>query len=109
MDLMYQADASGKIAIDGATWPVSYRVIAAAESAGARNVHVELSVPRDWLLERGFTSHARLVRESGEELEVRSTEPLDTDAPIAIVLQSEAASIASAEEIGRQFPELRMH
>lgn len=108
MDLMNQADASGQIDIDGAVWPVSYRVIADGETGGGRNVHVEISLPRDWLIERGFKSTARLIREGAEDLHVRPMEPVSTDAPITVMLQSEPSSTASPADVARQFPELRM-
>jgi hypothetical protein len=108
MTFLNQADGSGKIDIGGKTWPVSYQVIAADGRDGAKNIHIELSVPRDWLLERGFKSEARLVRENGTEIDMRSPDAVGTDDPIAIRLRSDATSL-SEEEARDEFPELTTH
>lgn len=109
MSFMNQADGSGKIDIGGESWPVSYQVVSEDELGGAKNVHVELSVPRDWLLERGFSSEAKLIRENGAEIDIRSPAAIGTGDPIAIRLRSDVAKIGSEEEAFQQFPELTTH
>lgn len=109
MSYMNQADGSGKINIDGKSWPVSYQVVSEDEADGAKKIHVELSVPRDWLLERGFTSEARLTRENGAEIDIRSPATIGTGDPLAIRLRSDVAKLSSEEEAFRQFPELTTH
>jgi len=101
-----QADGSGKLDIGGESWPVSYQVLSEDESDGAKTVHIELSAPRDWLLERGFRSEAKLVRENGAAIEIRSPATISTGDPLAIRLRSEATHIASEDEAFQQFPEL---
>lgn len=108
MNLMNQADGSGKIDIGGKSWPVSYQVISEDERDGARNVHVELSAPRDWLLERGFTSEARLTRENGAKIDIRSPAAIGAADPIAIRLRSEVTRVGSEREVCEKFPELTM-
>lgn len=101
-----QADGSGKLDIEGESWPVSYQVLSADESDGAKTVHIELSAPRDWLLERGFRSQAKLIRENGAEIDIRSPAVISTGDPLAIRLRSKATHIASEDEACEQFPEL---
>lgn len=109
MSFMNQADGSGEIDIDGRSWPVSYQVVSEDERDGARSVHIELSVPRDWLLERGFTSEAKLIRENGAKVDIRSPAAIGIGDPIAIRLRSDVARIGPAEDVVAQFPELTAH
>lgn len=109
MSYLNQADGSGKIDIGGQTWPVSYHVISEDELDGAKNVHVELSVPRDWLLERGFSAEAKLIRENGAEIDIRSPAKISTDDPLAIRLRSGVMKVGSEDEAFRHFPELTTH
>ena len=109
MSFMNQADGSGKIDIGGKSWPVSYQVVSEDERDGAKNVHVELSVPRDWLLERGFRSEAKLIRENGAEIDIRSPGAIGTSDPIAIRLRSEVTRLGSEQEAFKEFPELTTH
>lgn len=104
-----QADGSGKLDIGGESWPVSYQVLSEDKSDGAKTVHIELSAPRDWLLERGFRSEAKLIRENGAEIDIRSPAAVGTDDPLAIRLRSEAQDLASEDEAFRTFPELTTH
>lgn len=109
MSFMNQADGSGRIDIGGKSWPVSYQVVSEDERDGTRNVHVELSMPRDWLLERGFRSEAKLIRENGAEIDIRSPGAISTGDPIAIRLRSDVTKLDSENEAFRQFPELTTH
>ena len=109
MSFMNQADGSGKIDIGSKSWPVSYQVVSEDERDGAKNVHVELSVPRDWLLERGFRSEAKLIRENGAEIDIRSPGAIGTSDPIAIRLRSEVTRLGSEQEAFKEFPELTTH
>lgn len=104
-----QADGSGKLDIGGRSWPVSYQVVCEDESNGARNVHIELSAPRDWLLERGFRAEAKLIRENGAEIDIRSPAVVSTGDPLAIRLRSEPTHISSEDDALHQFPELTAH
>jgi hypothetical protein len=109
MSYLNQADGSGKIAIGGKIWPISYRVVSEDETDGAKKIHVELSVPRDWLLERGFTTEAKLIRENGAEIDIRAPGAIGASDPLAIRLRSEVAKLGSEEEVFQQFPELTTH
>jgi hypothetical protein len=109
MAYVNQADGSGKLDIDGHNWPVSYRVISKDEGDGTKSIHVELSAPRDWLLERGFRSAAKLVRENGTQIDIHSPADIGTGDPLAIHLRSEATRISSQDEALQEFPELTTH
>jgi hypothetical protein len=109
MSFMNQADGSGKLDISGERWPVSYQVVSEDERDGAKNVHVELSAPRDWLLERGFSSAAKLIRENGAEIDIRSPAAIGAADPVAIRLRSEATRVGSEQEALEKFPELTTH
>jgi hypothetical protein len=109
MSYLNQADGSGKIDIGGETWPVSYHVISEDEHDGAKNVHIELSAPRDWLIERGFSEEAKLIRENGAEIDIRSPAAITTADPIAIRLRSAVTTIGSEQEVRERFPELTTH
>lgn len=109
MSYMNQADGSGKIDIGGKSWPVSYQVVSENEMDGAKNIHVELSVPRDWLLERGFSSEAKLIRENGAEIDIRSPGAVGIGDPIAIRLRSDVTKLSSEQDAFQQFPELMTH
>ncbi|MGV3550258.1 hypothetical protein [Rhizobium sp.] len=109
MSYLNQADGSGKLDIGGKQWPIAYQIISEDDSGGTKTVHVELSAPRDWLLERGFRSEAKLIRENGVEIDIRSPAEIGVDDPIAIRLRSDSAKIASEQEALDRFPELTTH
>ena len=109
MNVLNQADGTGKIDIGGQRWPVSYHVVSEDEPGGTKTVHIELSVPRDWLLERGFRSEAKLIRENGAEIDIRSPAAVGTSDPIAIRLRSDATRLGSDQEAFERFPELTTH
>lgn len=106
MSVMHQADGSGQIDIGGASWPISYQILSEDETDGTTNVHVELSAPRDWLLARGFASEAKLIRENGATIDIRSPGTVRTSDPIAIHLRSDVTRLQSEKEVSEQFPEL---
>ena len=109
MSYLNQGDGSGTIAIGGKSWPVSYQVVSEDETGGPKKIHVELSVPRDWLLERGFRAEAKLIRENGAEVDIRAPGAIGTGDPLAIRLRSEVAKFGSEEDAFQQFPELTTH
>lgn len=109
MSYINQADGSGKIEIGGETWPVSYHVISEDEHDGGKKVHIELSAPRDWLIERGFSDEAKLIRQNGAEIDIRSPAAVTTADPIAIRLRSDVTTIGSEQDALEQFPELTTH
>jgi hypothetical protein len=109
MAYINQADSSGTLDIGGETWPVSYRIVAEDQSEGAKSIHVELSAPRDWLLERGFHSVATLIRENGAHIDIRSPAVIGTGDPVAIRLRSEDIRVSSEKDALQQFPELTTH
>lgn len=109
MNNLSQADGAGQIDIGGKVSPVSYHVIARdAEGSAAKQVHIELSLPRDWLVAHGFENEAVLIRENGTRTEVRSDSQVDVADPISIVLASEPTDVASESELGSDFPELKV-
>jgi hypothetical protein len=105
-----QADGAGQIDIGGKVSPVSYHVIARnADSGTGKQVHIELSLPRDWLVAHGFGNEAVLIRENGTRTAVRTGSPVDVGAPLSIVLASDAEAISGDNELGSAFPELKTH
>ena len=110
MTSINQADGAGEIDIGGQVSPVSYHVIARPleEGAGSR-VHIEVSLPRDWLVQRGFASEAVLVRQNGSRETVRAEKRVGIDDPISVVLTSAPQSVESERDLGDYFPELVVH
>jgi hypothetical protein len=105
-----QADGTGKIDVGGTVSPVSYHVIARPLDDGARtSVHIEVSLPRDWLMARGFKSEAVLIREDGSRQSVHAEDHLDATAPLSVLLTTPPESVASESELGQRFPELVIH
>jgi hypothetical protein len=110
MTSINQADGTGEIDIGGAVSPVSYHVIAKPLDDGTRtSVHIEVSLPRDWLVARGFKSEAVLIREDGSRQSVHAEEQLDATAPLSVLLTTSPESVASEAELGERFPELVVH
>lgn len=105
-----QADGTGEIDIGGTVSPISYHVIARPLEDGARtSVHIEVSLPRDWLVARGFQSEAVLIREDGSRQSVHAEDQLDATAPLSVLLSSRPESVASEGELEERFPELVVH
>ena len=109
MLMLNQADAPGQIDIGGKTWPVSYHVIARdGEDNDSAQVHIEVSLPRDWLVERGFRSEAVLIRENGDRTTIRAGDDVDSSDPISIILESDALRADDSEQLLSHFPELKL-
>jgi hypothetical protein len=110
MTSINQADGTGAIDIGGTVSPVSYHVIAKPLEDGARtSVHIEVSLPRDWLVARGFQSEAVLIREDGSRRSMHAEDHLDATAPLSVILTTPPESVASEGELGERFPELVVH
>ncbi|MDB5552866.1 MAG: hypothetical protein JWL86_2850 [Rhizobium sp.] len=110
MDNINQADGAGQIDVGGKISSVSYHVIAKnADDGAGKRVHIELSLPRDWLVAHGFEKEAVLIRENGARTAVRADSLVDVEAPLSIILASEAEVISSENELGSAFPELSTH
>jgi hypothetical protein len=110
MTSINQADGAGELDIGGKVSPVSYHVIARPLDEGAgREVHIEVSLPRDWLVARGFKSEAVLVRQDGSRETVRVEKHVGVDDPISVVLTSAPKSVESEQDLGDHFPELLVH
>ncbi|MDX3924787.1 MAG: hypothetical protein QHC90_03135 [Shinella sp.] len=100
-----QADGTGRIDVNGHVSPVAYHLIAEhRENAPETAVRIELSLPRDWLLEKGFRSEATLIRDNGERVKVHSEEEVSPQAPISVMLRTSEAPCPDAE-FGRRYPE----
>lgn len=102
-----QEGFAGQIEIGGNRSPVTYMLNARQEASGSYRVAISLTAPRDWLLEHGFRDKAILLRKSGAETPIHSEGVVDVADNAAVTLHGDEASIASAEELRRQFPELR--
>jgi len=103
-----EAGYPGQIDIAGSRSPVTYKLKARKDDDGAFRVAVSLSAPRDWLLKQGFRKEATLVRQSGEKMPVHFEETLNVADNISVTLRADDAVIASADELRKQFPELRV-
>ena len=105
-----QADGAGELDIGGKVSPVSYHVIARPLDEGpGRQVHIEVSLPRDWLVARGFTSEAVLVRQDGSRETVRVDKHVGVDDPVSVVLTSEPKAVETEDDLSDYFPELIVH
>lgn len=110
MTSINQADGTGEIDIGGTVSPVSYHVIAKPLDDGARtSVHIEVSLPRDWLVARGFQSEAVLIRQDGSRQSVHAEDRLDATAPLSVLLTTTPESVTSESELGQRYPELIVH
>ncbi|MDO9416328.1 hypothetical protein [Pararhizobium sp.] len=95
-----QATGSGQLDINGQTSPVSYVLTSNDGSVG-----IDVSLPRDWLLERGFRRQAVLIRENGEKTTVGLPSDLDTSHPVAVILSARSDG-SDAADLGR-YPEFQ--
>ncbi|MDB5525602.1 MAG: hypothetical protein JWM58_3365 [Rhizobium sp.] len=100
-----ETDAAGKIIVEGQHAPVSYHLTATRDGADAFGVRIELSAPRDWLLDRGFDREATLVRENGEKIRVRFENKLGIEDNISVSLEARDI-LGSIEALTEKYPEL---
>lgn len=105
-----QADGNGHLDVNGHTSPVSYHLTAEKQTdQDTLNVRIELNAPRDWLMEKGFSSEAVLIRENGDRTTMHSQEKLDVSGPLSIALSAQDDASQSETELGRRFPEFATH
>ena len=102
-----EAGFPGQLEIGGDRSPVTYMLNARQDKEGAYRVAISLTAPRDWLLKQGFRHEATLLRQGGKEVPVHFEETLNVADNISVTLHGDEAVIASADELRRQFPELR--
>lgn len=103
-----KADGTGRIMLQGQHAPVSYHVTATWDGGSAYGVCIELSAPRDWLLDRGFDREATLVRENGERLRVRFENKLGVDDNVSVNLEARDSLQGSLDDLTAKYPELDM-
>jgi hypothetical protein len=101
-----EADGAGRILLDGQHAPVSYHLTATWEGGGAYGVRIELSAPRDWLLDRGFDREATLVRQNGEKVRVRFENKLGIEDNVSVNLEASDSMQGSIDDVTAKYPEL---
>jgi len=101
-----EADGSGRIILEGQHAPVSYHLIATHDGKGAYGVQIELSAPRDWLLDRGFDREATLVRQNGEKVRVRFENKLGVEDNVSVSLEARDSMRGSIDDLTAKYPEL---
>lgn len=101
-----EADGAGRILLEGQEAPVSYHLKATWDGGTAYEVRIEVSAPRDWLLDGGFDREATLERENGDKLQVRFDDKLDVDDNISVSLEAAEQVEGSLDDLTARFPEL---
>lgn len=101
-----EADGSGRIVLEGQHAPVSYHLTATHDGTGVYGVQIELSAPRDWLLDRGFDREATLVRQNGEKVRVRFENKLGTEDNVSVNLEAQDRMQGSIDDLTAKYPEL---
>ncbi len=101
-----EASGSGRIDVNGETSPVSYNLFLDKSGSGYYHVRTRLSVPRDWLLERGFSGEAVLVRGNGQQIRLHRDGALDVGDAISVELEESDSSCATEREVRDKYPEL---
>lgn len=100
-----QAGGNGRIEIGGRRAPAAYRLTARTGDDGSIVVNVEVTLPRDWLLEKDFAAEANLRRENGETVVVKSGSKVTREAPISIQLSGTIRTGGTKEALLRVCPE----
>ena len=103
-----EADGAGRILLEGQHAPVSYHIIATRDGTQAYGVRIELSAPRDWLLDRGFDREAVLVRENGEKIRVRFENKLGVEDNVSVSLEASDRMHGSIADLNAKYPELNL-
>lgn len=101
-----EADAIGRIMLEGEHAPVYYHLIATQDGAGRFGVRIELSAPRDWLIDRGFDREALLVRENGARVRVRFENKLSLEENVSVNLEARDSLRGSLADLAKKYPEL---
>lgn len=101
-----EADGTGRIMLEGQHAPVSYHLTATWENGNAYGVRIELSAPRDWLLDRGFDREATLVRQNGERVRVRFENRLGVEDNVSVNLEARDVLQGSLDDLTAKYPEL---
>jgi hypothetical protein len=101
-----EADATGRILLEGQHAPVSYHLTATWEGAADYGVRIELSAPRDWLLDHGFDREATLVRENGAKVRVRFENKLGVEDNVSVNLEARDQMQGSIDDLTAKYPEL---
>lgn len=108
-DTLRKADASGKLELGTELAPMSYDVtVTKDEKQQHFVVKVSVSAPRDWLLQRGFKSHATLVKQDGNRIELHHAGELQVGEAVSVELSAIDDSCREEAELQRKYPELRV-
>jgi hypothetical protein len=103
-----EADGAGRILLEGQHAPVSYHLTATRDGARAYAIKIELSAPRDWLLDRGFDREVTLIRQNGEKVRVRFENKLATTDNISVNLEACEEIHGSIGDFRARYPELNL-
>jgi hypothetical protein len=107
MEHLREADGAGRILLEGQQAPVSYHLTATQNGNSTYGVKIELSAPRDWLLDRGFDREATLERENGEKVRVRFENKLGVDDNVSVSLEAREQLEGSITDLATRYPEFR--
>jgi hypothetical protein len=102
-----KADGNGKIDVNGQVSPVAYNLSVKEGKGPSYEINIRLSVPRDWLLKRGFDKDAMLISQSGARIPVYYRDSSLTVADdISVELTARDDSCTSKTDVIRKYPEL---
>lgn len=101
-----EADAIGRIMLEGEHAPVYYHLVATKDGAGRFGIRIELSAPRDWLIDRGFEREAMLERENGAQVQVRFENKLGLEENVSVNLEASDSVRGSLADLAKKYPEL---
>jgi len=101
-----EADGNGKIDLNGQLSPVAYSLKVRKGTGRSFEISVRLSAPRDWLLQRGFSSDAVLISASGARIPVyHPGGELNNADALSVELVARDDSCTSTDDIVRKYPE----
>jgi hypothetical protein len=102
-----RADGNGKIDVNGQVSPVAYDLSVKEGKGQSYEINIRLSLPRDWLLTRGFDKDAVLISQSGARIPVYHHDSRLTVADdISVELSARDDSCTSKMDVLRKYPEL---
>lgn len=101
-----EADGNGKIDVNGQLSPVAYRLKVKEGRGRSLEINIHLLMSRDWLLQKGFSSDAVLVSESGARIPVyHAGGELRVEDNVAVELVARDDSCTSKADVVRKYPE----
>jgi hypothetical protein len=106
-NLSEKAEGSGEIDINGKLSPAPYTIYLRQKEGQALQVELRFSAPRDWLLQRGFTSQATLISASGSRIELHHDGQLEATDNLSVELSGIDESCTTRSAAEQKYPELQ--